>query len=80
MKRLFLSLSVFSIVYGIIMLFTNVTKYFFTVWMAVAIGFFAIYLLYNRKNSKKDKKGSPNFKLYFYCDTFICCITRGTRV
>ena len=60
MKKLFLSLSVFSFAYGCIMLFTNVTKYFFTVWMAVAIGFFAIYLLYKfniiEKIPKKIRK------------------------
>lgn len=60
MKKLFLSLSVFSFVYGCIMLFTNVTKYFFTVWMAASIGFFAIYLLYKfniiEKIPKKIRK------------------------
>ena len=60
MKKLFLSLSVFSFVYGCIMLFTNVTKYFFTVWMAGAVGFFVIYLLYRfniiEKIPKKIRK------------------------
>ncbi len=56
MKKLFLGLSIFSFFYGIVMLFTNVTKYFFTVWMAVSVAFLAIYLLYKFKIIEKIPK------------------------
>lgn len=56
MKKLFLTLSAFSFIYGIIMLFTNVTKTFFIMWIVFGLCSLIMYLLYKFKIIDKIPK------------------------
>ena len=53
MKYLFKFLSIFSLIYGLIMFFTNITKTFFLIWMCCALVFYLIYVLYEKNIIKK---------------------------